>query len=136
MLLKVLGLALAAVLSIKWFYQSVRGPAHRYISTALHWLRRHLYPVNMVTRAATNPEGVTGEFKGDIEVSSKLPSKGDLERVADLPVLDGSGEAHTFKSLHTGTGDRRRVLIIFIRHFFCGVRYDLSLLRASSTRRS
>lgn len=90
----------------------------------------------MVTRAATNPEGVTGEFKGDIEVSNKLPSKGDLERVADLPVLDGSGEAHTFKSLHTGTGDGRRVLIIFIRHFFCGVRYDLSLLRAGSTRRS
>lgn len=88
----------------------------------------------MVTRAATNPEGVTGEFKGDIEVSDKLPSKGDLERIADLPVLDASGEAHTFKSLHSRTGEARRVLVIFIRHFFCGVRHNISILRAHSTR--
>lgn len=88
----------------------------------------------MVTRAATNPEGVTGDFKGDIEVSNKLPSKGDLERIADLPVLDDVGEAHTFKSLYSTTGEARRVLIIFIRHFFCGVRYSKSILRANSTR--
>ncbi|MCJ1427376.1 hypothetical protein MMC29_005279 [Sticta canariensis] len=74
----------------------------------------------MVTRAATNPEGVTGEFKGDIEVSNKLPSKGDLERIADLPVLDDAGEAHAFKTLYSSTAEARRVLIIFIRHFFCG----------------
>ena len=88
----------------------------------------------MVTRAATNPEGVTGEFKGDIEVSNKLPSKGDLERIADLPVLDGMGKAHTFKTLYSSTGEGRRVLVIFIRHFFCGVRYNRSILRANSTR--
>lgn len=88
----------------------------------------------MVTRAATNPEGVTGDFKGDIEVSNKLPSKGDLERIADLPVLDDVGEAHTFKSLYSTTSEARRVLIIFIRHFFCGVRYSESILRANSTR--
>lgn len=77
----------------------------------------------MVTRAATNPEGVAGEFKDDVEVSNKLPSKGDLEKIAHLPVLDGSGEAHTFMSLHSSTTESRRVLIIFIRHFFCGVRH-------------
>lgn len=67
---------------------------------------------------ASKPEGPTDEFTGDIEVSNKLPSKGDLEKTADLPVLDALGKAHTFKSLHDGP---RRVLVIFIRHFFCGV---------------
>lgn len=70
---------------------------------------------------ATKPEGPTGDFSGDIDVSSKLPSQKDLENVADLPVLDVDGQPHPFKTLHTSQDGPQRVLIIFIRHFFCGV---------------
>ncbi len=70
---------------------------------------------------ASMPEGPTGDFTGDINVSSKLPSQRDLERVADLPVLDSNGEPHPFKTLHSSPNGPQRVLIIFIRHFFCGV---------------
>ena len=74
----------------------------------------------MVTTAIT-PDDPTSEFKGDIKVSNNLPSSLDLERIADLPVLDASGEKHSFKSLYSRADGSRRVLIIFIRHFFCGV---------------
>lgn len=74
----------------------------------------------MVT-TATRPEGPTGELKGDIEVSNKLPSRSDLEKIADWPVLDGSGQKIAFKDLYSSANGSRRVLIIFIRHFFCGV---------------
>lgn len=75
----------------------------------------------MAATAPSKPEGPTGDFTGDIEVSNKLPSEGDLDRAADMPVVDGSGKAHLFKSLHSSPDSPRRVLIIFIRHFFCGV---------------
>lgn len=74
-----------------------------------------------MTVTATRPEGPTGDFSGDIDVSSKLPSQRDLERVADLPVLDANGQPHPFKTLHSGPDGPQRVLLIFIRHFFCGV---------------
>ena len=70
---------------------------------------------------ATKPEGPTGDFSGDIDVSSKLPSQKDLENVADLTVLDVDGQPHAFKTLHPSDDGPQRVLIIFIRHFFCGV---------------
>lgn len=74
----------------------------------------------MAITTETKPEGPTCDPNGNIEVSSKLPSRSDLAKVADLPVLDASGKSHTFKSLYANH-DRRKTLIIFIRHFFCGV---------------
>ena len=71
-----------------------------------------------VSKAATAPQGPTGDFDGDIKVSNKPPSKAELQKVAHLPLLDASGKSHTFKSLYDG---KRKVLIVFIRHFFCGV---------------
>lgn len=64
--------------------------------------------------------GPTGDFRGDLEVSNKLPSASDMDNVAHLPVLDAAGASHAFTTLHAHAD--QRVLIIFIRHFFCGVR--------------
>ena len=69
-------------------------------------------------KASTNLDGPLGDFEGDIKVSNKLPSQSDVQKVSTLPVLDAAGKSHSFKSLHDG---KRRVLIVFIRHFFCGV---------------
>lgn len=64
----------------------------------------------------------SADFKGDIKVNNSPPTKGDLDKVANLTVLDKNGKKYTFKSLYADNEHGpRRVLIIFIRHFFCGV---------------
>lgn len=63
----------------------------------------------------------SADFKGDIKVNNNPPTKEDLEKVADLPVLDKDRKKYTFKSLYADNENGpRRVLIVFIRHFFCG----------------
>ena len=71
----------------------------------------------------------SADFKGDVKVNNNPPTKGDLEKVADLPVLDQNRKKYTFKSLYADNENGpRRVLIIFIRHFFCGVRPPIAAL--------
>jgi hypothetical protein len=41
--------------------------------------------------------------------------------VGDLLVLDAKGQSRPFKGLYQGEGVAPRQLIIFVRHFFCGV---------------
>ena len=63
------------------------------------------------------------DFKTDIKVDNEPPSKQDLEKIAELPVLDKGKNSRTFKSLYADNENgSRRVLVIFVRHFFCGVR--------------
>lgn len=75
--------------------------------------------VRMATQTATKPEGPTGEFKGDIKVDDTLPDKKMLDKADGLTVWDENKKQHSFKSLYANKG---RVLVVFIRHFFCGVR--------------
>ncbi|KAL8650117.1 MAG: hypothetical protein Q9210_004011 [Variospora velana] len=79
------------------------------------------YFISMAVDTMTRPKGSTGEFKGDIHVNDNPPTKNDLDKVAELPVLDVNGKPHAFRSLYTSdSNEPSRVLIIFIRHFFCG----------------
>lgn len=80
-----------------------------------------------IRRAATLPEGPTGEFKGDIKVDDKLPTRKELDRAGDIEVFDKDKKAYKFSDLYSNTdGDKKHTyIIIFIRHFFCGV-CDLS----------
>jgi hypothetical protein len=74
------------------------------------------------TARAVNSDPATQDFQGDIKVSASLPSKSMLEKTADLPVFDVDGKTVPFKSLYwSEVGENKRVMIIFIRHFFCGV---------------
>lgn len=69
------------------------------------------------------PDATTQEFQGDIKVSTSLPSKSTLDKVADLVVFDVDGKTTPFKSLYwSDTKESEKVMIIFIRHFLCGVR--------------
>lgn len=68
------------------------------------------------------PADPSADFKGDIKVNNKAPTKEQLEKVADIPVLDVNKKSHTFKSLYADNEHGpRRVLVVFVRHFFCGV---------------
>jgi hypothetical protein len=77
----------------------------------------------------------TEEFNGDVNTNNEIPSQEDLARVEKLTVLDKDGKTIPFKDLYNGPNVARRVLIIFIRHFFCGVsdsRVQSPLLTAPS----
>lgn len=80
-------------------------------------------------RASSN-DGVHGvddddvnppDFQGSVLSNDDLPSPQTIRRIENYQVLDRYGKTHTFKSLYTGRNVARRVLIIFVRHFYCGV---------------
>jgi hypothetical protein len=61
------------------------------------------------------------DFHGNVDVNDELPTERDLKRAGDLLLLDSKGQSRPFKDLYTREGIAPRQLIIFIRHFFCGV---------------
>jgi hypothetical protein len=62
------------------------------------------------------------DFEGELATNNELPSADLIKKIEDYIVLDKDGKSHTFKSLYSGPNVPRRVLVIFVRHFFCGVR--------------
>ncbi|KAG9242903.1 AhpC/TSA antioxidant enzyme-domain-containing protein [Calycina marina] len=62
----------------------------------------------------------TTEFTGDVNTNNEIPSQEMLNNMAEISVLDRDGRSIPFKSIYTGPNVARRVLVIFIRHFFCG----------------
>ncbi|KAF5584175.1 fmHP [Fusarium subglutinans] len=64
----------------------------------------------------TQPE----DFEGELATNNDLPSVETLKKIENYIVLDRHGKSHPFKTLYTGSNVARRVLIIFVRHFFCG----------------
>lgn len=64
---------------------------------------------------------VQEDFHGEVVTNDELPSAETIRRIENYIVLDRHGKTHTFRSLYTGRSVARRVLIIFVRHFFCGV---------------
>ena len=72
------------------------------------------------------------DFAGNIDVNDDLPTEQVLRRVGDLLILDAKGQSRPFKDLYQGEGVAPRQLVIFIRHFFCGVSIPL-FLRSNTT---
>ncbi|KAH0593113.1 hypothetical protein MHUMG1_09115 [Metarhizium humberi] len=64
----------------------------------------------------TKPE----DFDGEVTTNNVLPSAETIKSIEDYIVLDRDGKSKTFKSLYSGNNVARRVLVVFIRHFFCG----------------
>ncbi|KAJ6079657.1 hypothetical protein N7467_009410 [Penicillium canescens] len=77
------------------------------------------------TTAASNDNtsGNVNRFSAPDQVNSandELPSMDIQRKVENHTVLDRNGKTHPFKSLYSGPDAARRVLVIFVRHFFCG----------------
>ena len=51
----------------------------------------------------------------------KLPSKEMVKQAGEVTIYDAAAKPILFKSLYSSNGWRKRVMVIFIRHFFCGV---------------
>lgn len=67
---------------------------------------------------ASSPPTATGK---PAVASEELPSEETQGKVEQNTVLDREGKAHPFKSVYSGPDSASRVLVIFVRHFFCGV---------------
>lgn len=65
----------------------------------------------------------TDDADGDVAATS------DIDRAGDLLVLDSTGQSRPFRDIYSGPGRAKRQLIIFVRHFFCGVSSPPSLVR-------
>ncbi|MCJ1381832.1 hypothetical protein MMC17_004943 [Xylographa soralifera] len=72
------------------------------------------------TNVPSAPSGPQGDFDGSLKVSQNLPTPAELAKVAELPLLTVQNESIPFKSLYAGEREGRRVMVIFMRHFFCG----------------
>ncbi|KAM0261865.1 hypothetical protein ACHAQJ_002068 [Trichoderma viride] len=60
------------------------------------------------------------DFDGELSTTNEIPSAEVQKMIEDYIVLDRHGKSRTFKSLYMAGNVARRVLVIFIRHFFCG----------------
>ncbi|KKK20264.1 hypothetical protein ARAM_004106 [Aspergillus rambellii] len=65
-------------------------------------------------------EAKSKDPSGEVNFQNQLPSAETLQQVARHRVLDRLGKAHRFKDLYDGPDTADRVLVIFVRHFFCG----------------
>ncbi|MCJ1391919.1 hypothetical protein MMC18_004786 [Xylographa bjoerkii] len=72
------------------------------------------------TEVPSAPSGPQGDFDASLKVSQKSPTQAELSKVAELPLLTAQNESIPFKGLYTGEREGRRVMVIFLRHFFCG----------------
>jgi hypothetical protein len=79
-------------------------------------------PVIVASPSASDSDSSTPASPERKTKSAALPSKSILDKAAVLTVNDAQGQAILFNELYRAEpGQRRRVMIIFIRHFFCGV---------------
>ncbi|PGH13547.1 hypothetical protein AJ80_06297 [Polytolypa hystricis UAMH7299] len=60
--------------------------------------------------------------KGNDKVSNDLPSSSMIRQAGDIPIFDSEGNESRFGDLFQTAGfpARRKILVVFIRHFFCG----------------
>ncbi|KAI5860198.1 hypothetical protein GGS23DRAFT_239143 [Durotheca rogersii] len=78
-------------------------------------------PTTAPTGAQAHDDSVNPQdFQGEVQTTNDLPTAETLRKIETYTVLDCDGKSRTFKSLYAGHNSARRVLIVFIRHFFCG----------------
>ncbi|PHH86514.1 hypothetical protein CDD83_10122 [Cordyceps sp. RAO-2017] len=69
---------------------------------------------------ASSDDGPARDFEGPVATTNQLPSAETVAEADDYVLLDRDGRSHSFRSLHSGRNVARRVLVVFVRHFFCG----------------
>lgn len=68
------------------------------------------------------------DLADDIELSDDCPSRRILAEAGKVPIYDADGSSRPFSTLYEGElaiGEQQ--LIIFVRHFFCGVSFFFPL---------
>lgn len=72
---------------------------------------------------ADNNSNSTSKSQQSDREQTRLPSQAELDKVAQVNILDKNGDKKQFGTLWSRHGDiPRRTIVIFIRHFNCEVR--------------
>jgi len=62
------------------------------------------------------------QFRDDLDISDEYPSQETLKAAGNISIYDANGNSMPFKNLISGeTAIGERQLIVFVRHFYCGV---------------
>ncbi|WDK23088.1 hypothetical protein CGRA01v4_14379 [Colletotrichum graminicola] len=70
---------------------------------------------------AVNRRQLESDIRGGHAVVTEVPpSSQALAEAAELQVLGRDGQTHPFKNLFGGLKSSSRVVVMFMRHFFCG----------------
>lgn len=82
--------------------------------------------ISSTSKASSSSSSSKYEPEMTVDEQNRLPSQSQLDKAGELPILDSNGRAHDFRSLwDRKEPTERRNIVIFIRHFFCGVRLIL-----------
>lgn len=84
----------------------------------------HRPTVNMTVEAKDQDRPLQASATSTPE-SYTLPSASALKRAGEVEIQDEHGKAFPLKSLYEDSGPGERQLVVFVRHFFCGVRPPL-----------
>ncbi|RGP81258.1 6-hydroxy-d-nicotine oxidase [Fusarium longipes] len=68
-------------------------------------------------------------------VNDDLPTAEAIKAAEAIELFDGEGKKHTFKSIYSRPDLPQRVLVVFVRHFFCcvGILFPRTRPTANST---
>ncbi|TWU72448.1 hypothetical protein ED733_003676 [Metarhizium rileyi] len=77
-------------------------------------------PASVPDKQADIDKTKPDDFDGEVTTNNELPTIETIKKIENYIVLDRDGKSRTFKSLYSGNNVARRVLVVFIRHFFCG----------------
>lgn len=72
----------------------------------------------------TRIESCPLDFPSILDLNDNPPTEEEISKVADYPVFNIDGQQVPFRSLYENTTEEKKThkkLIIFVRHFFCGV---------------
>lgn len=65
----------------------------------------------------------TSQSQDGDSAQTRLPTQAEVEKVAQVEILDKNGDKKQFGTLWSRHGDMpRRTIVVFIRHFNCEVR--------------
>lgn len=92
-----------------------------------YWTRQQRYPPTMAMTQTQEDAPLQASATKTPE-SYNLPSAKALKAAGEVQIQDEDGQKFAFKELYQTEGER--TLIIFVRHFFCGVRPPSNLKAA------
>jgi hypothetical protein len=73
--------------------------------------------------ATMSTSGIASTSDSDAQagIQSRQPSGEVIVQAGEVTIYDAEAKPILFKSLYNTDGQNKGVIIIFIRHFFCGV---------------
>ncbi|EKD20245.1 fmHP [Drepanopeziza brunnea f. sp. 'multigermtubi' MB_m1] len=113
-----------------WATQSKAASTHTFAQPTIKPSSAHISMATMTAATVHSPSfrdsstshtlSQPADFEGEVNTNNDIPSQAVLKSVENVSILDQEGRSIPFKNLYSGPNVARRVMVIFIRHFYCG----------------